>query len=155
MKKNRLLTKNRIVWTVIYILYLFWIFTNSLDIAVESSSKSTAVMELLNQILFGGTSTLTEHLVRKLAHFSEFALAGVLGHICFSQWRKEMRSFVLCTLFVGLFIALCDETIQLFVPGRSGQIMDVWIDFLGYVVGMFVWAIAHKIWSTIKVITKR
>lgn len=112
-------------------------------------------MELLNQLLFHSTPTLTEHLVRKLAHFSEFALAGVLGHICFSQWRKEMRFCILCTLFAGLFIALCDETIQLFVPGRSGQIMDVWIDFSGYVAGMFVWAIVHKMCSTIKVITKR
>lgn len=147
--------KKKALWTILYILYLAWIFSNSLDIATESSSKSTAVMELLNQLLFHSTPTLTEHLVRKLAHFSEFALAGVLGHICFSQWRKEMRFCILCTLFAGLFIALCDETIQLFVPGRSGQIMDVWIDFSGYVAGMFVWAIVHKMCSTIKVITKR
>lgn len=147
--------KKKALWTILYILYLAWIFSNSLDIATESSSKSTAVMDLLNQLLFHSTPTLTEHIVRKLAHFSEFALAGVLGYICFSKWRKAIWSCTLCTLFTGLLTALCDETIQLFVPGRSGQIMDVWIDFSGYVVGMFVWAIAHKIWSTIKVITKR
>ena len=31
--------------------------------------------------------------------------------------------------------ALCDETIQLFVPGRSGQITDVWLDTAGYLAG--------------------
>ena len=37
---------------------------------------------------------------------------------------------------IGLFesglAALCDETIQLFVPGRSGRIADVWLDTAGY-----------------------
>ena len=40
---------------------------------------------------------------------------------------------------IGLFesglAALCDETIQLFVPGRSGQITDVWLDTAGYLTG--------------------
>ena len=31
----------------------------------------------------------------------------------------------------GLLTALTDETIQLFVPGRSGQVTDIWIDFSG------------------------
>ena len=31
--------------------------------------------------------------------------------------------------------ALCDETIQLFVPGRSGSIADVWLDTAGYLTG--------------------
>jgi VanZ family protein len=32
-------------------------------------------------------------------------------------------------------IALGDETIQLFVPGRSGQISDVWVDLTGVAIG--------------------
>ena len=31
--------------------------------------------------------------------------------------------------------ALTDETIQLFSPGRSSQVTDVWIDFAGVVTG--------------------
>lgn len=38
-------------------------------------------------------------------------------------------------LLPGTFAALCDETIQLFVPGRSGQITDVWLDTAGYLTG--------------------
>ena len=38
-------------------------------------------------------------------------------------------------LLPGTFAALCDETIQLFVPGRSGQIADVWLDTAGYLTG--------------------
>ena len=32
---------------------------------------------------------------------------------------------------MGLFVAFIDETIQLFVVGRSGEIRDMWIDFAG------------------------
>ena len=38
-------------------------------------------------------------------------------------------------LLPGTLAALCDETIQLFVPGRSGQIADVWLDTAGYLTG--------------------
>lgn len=38
-------------------------------------------------------------------------------------------------LLPGPFAALCDETIQLFVPGRSGRIADVWLDTAGYLTG--------------------
>ena len=34
------------------------------------------------------------------------------------------------------FIPLCDESIQLLVPGRSGQISDVWLDFAGALTGL-------------------
>ena len=38
----------------------------------------------------------------------------------------------------GLLTALTDETIQLFVPGRSSQVTDVWIDFSGVMTGLIV-----------------
>ena len=38
----------------------------------------------------------------------------------------------------SLLTALTDETIQLFVPGRSGQVTDVWIDFSGVLTGLVV-----------------
>lgn len=38
----------------------------------------------------------------------------------------------------GVLAALTDETIQLFVPERCGQIKDVWIDLGGFTVGVLV-----------------
>lgn len=81
--------KRKIFWLIIYIAYIMWIFSNSLDIAEASSAKSSIVQQILNQFLFGGNGGLTEHVVRKMAHFSEYALAGVLGEICFQQWDKD------------------------------------------------------------------
>lgn len=39
-----------------------------------------------------------------------------------------------------LFMPFVDETIQLFVEGRSGQISDVWLDMAGIVTGIMVTA---------------
>ena len=38
----------------------------------------------------------------------------------------------------SVLAALTDETIQLFVPERCGQIKDVWIDLGGFTVGVLV-----------------
>lgn len=139
--------KKKIMWITIYIMYILWIFSNSLDVADVSSEKSTAVLQFLNGLLFGGYPRLTEHIVRKLAHFSEYAVAGLLGGVCILQGKKVRSPWLIVALAAGLLVALCDETIQLFVPGRSGQVLDVWIDFAGDAVGICTWLVIRITWS--------
>lgn len=59
---------------------LAFIWGNSLDSAVESTVKSGRVRELLQPLLerLVGQGGVTDHLVRKLAHFTEFAVLGAL-----------------------------------------------------------------------------
>ena len=45
------------------------------------------------------------------------------------------RCRVLLQLFLSVFRPFVDETIQLFTPGRSGQISDVWLDMSGVLFG--------------------
>ena len=126
------------VFLVLYVVYVFLIFRNSLDPADVSSVKSGAVLAFLNDFLFSGKAVLTEHMVRKMAHFSEYALAGVLGWMALRRFVTGRVQCLVDGAFLGLMVAFCDETIQLFVPGRSGQVSDVWIDFSGYLVGIAV-----------------
>ncbi len=71
-------------------------------------------------------------ILRKCAHFGEYALLGVLTA---AALRTGTHFSWPAALLPGTFAALCDETIQLFVPGRSGQITDVWLDTAGYLTG--------------------
>lgn len=128
-------TKRKWLWLCIYLLYTSLIFANSLDPADVSSLKSGAVLQFLNSLLFSGHAVLTDHIVRKLAHFTEYAIAGILGWQAFSHLVKSKRQCLIDNAFAGLLTAFCDETIQLFVPGRSGQVSDMWIDFSGYLTG--------------------
>lgn len=107
-------------WQLAGILWLLLIFVQSAMPAEASQAESGGLLYLLTQVF----PFLTEHMLRKLAHFGEFAILGVL-------LGQSLHPSYLRTLFAGLLCALCDETIQLFVAGRSSQVSDVWVDFAG------------------------
>lgn len=121
------------IWTIIYIAFIIFIFSNSMQVATESARRSEGVLHYLQE--FVGKEWLTDHIVRKAAHFSEFAVLGMLGVRCMQDYTKH---YIMPALFSGLLTALTDETIQLFVEGRSGQVSDVWLDFGGCCFGVVV-----------------
>lgn len=121
-----------LVWTVVFI------FKNSLEIAEISSARSEEIMAILNRALgVLGLGPLSEHIVRKLAHFAEFALLGFWFMLCLRVYTRRFVRHVGWPLFFGLFVADIDELIQLYVPGRSSSVRDVAIDFLGVLAGLF------------------
>ena len=72
-------------------------------------------------------------LVRKTAHFTEYAILGSLFYFFYRQilpQKNGLQLFVLAILSSFLY-ACTDEIHQLFVPGRSGQFTDVLVDTLG------------------------
>ena len=107
-------------WWVLCALWLAVILGHSLMPAEASKAESGGLLAWLSTLF----PFLTEHLLRKLAHGTEFALLGFLLAQC-------LRGRCSWPLLTGLVCALTDETIQLFVPGRSGEVRDVWIDFAG------------------------
>lgn len=76
-------------------------------------------------------------IVRKLAHFSEYALLGfsLMLHICQIQKRTVVRLPWLWSWAVGTLYAASDEFHQGFVAGRGPSIVDVMIDSSGVIVG--------------------
>lgn len=113
---------------------LTFIFGNSLQPATLSGAESQSVYSfLLDYFPF-----FTHHLVRKLAHFCEYALLG--AHMAFAPLSLSMRDGVgrtVSSLF-GALVALLDEGIQLFVPGRAGMLTDALIDYAGYLCGLLL-----------------
>lgn len=137
--------KKRIILTIIYIAFVVFIFSNSLQNADDSSERSGRILGILQQMIPG----ITEHFIRKAAHFTEFAILGVIGACCMRSWMQILMGkpalwlSAVAAAFDGLLVALTDETIQLFIEGRSGQITDVWIDFFGCCAGIVVAVIAN------------
>ena len=73
----------RVVFTAALIACIMFIFRNSLENGAQSSARSQAVMQLVNSALAKvHLGPLSEHLIRKLAHFAEFALEGFLLMLC-------------------------------------------------------------------------
>lgn len=82
-----------------------------------------------------------ELIVRKLAHFSEFASLGALSALILWEHTDRVRTDVFFALtapvlMMCLAVASTDETIQLFT-GRGSMVADVILDFSGAVFGFF------------------
>lgn len=130
----------RIILTAATAGMILFIFSNSLFPAAQSGVQSRYVLTLLDRLLgpLHPPFALTEHLVRKLAHVTEYAALGVL-------LTATVRAYGGGGLFLRLFLLLCvpaaDEGIQTLTPGRSSQITDVWIDFFGGLCGTLLCAL--------------
>ena len=121
-----------------------FIFSNSMKTANVSSSASGTVLVLLQKILRrmgypGMAARLTEHMVRKAAHFCEYMMEGffllLMTRVLAGRYRR-LLPYLSWPALVGVLTALTDETIQLFFDGRGSLVTDVWIDFAGVLTGM-------------------
>lgn len=99
----------------------------------------------LIEINYGGSTVSTENpysfiqfLIRKGAHFGVY---GVLSLIVTAQqicYKIDLtRAFLLGLFFVGI-VGSVDELLQHFNPGRSGMVLDVFLDMSGSLISL-VW----------------
>ena len=130
----------RIVFTTAVVSSILFIFSNSAEIAQISGQKSHVVTSYINKALsyLPYNIQLTEYQVRKLAHITEFCVLGFFLVLCLRAYTKRLIAFCAWPLLIGLFIAVSDEFIQSFVPGRSSSVRDVFIDFIGVSFGTCV-----------------
>lgn len=122
-------------WVLVFAWVLF-IWSRSLFPGPESTAQSAAVVDILRpafEALGVTDTTLMSFLVRKAAHFLEYALLGALLGSTSEEGRPGWRQFV-----PGVIAPSADETLQRFVPGRSGQLSDVALDCAGVAFGMLV-----------------
>lgn len=129
----------RVIFTIALIACIAFIFRNSLESGALSSARSQAVMQKINEILsVVNLGPLSEHTVRKLAHFAEFTLEGFLLMLCLRVYTNRFVRHISWPLLGGMTTALLDETIQRFIPNRTSQVTDVWIDMAGVVFGALI-----------------
>ena len=125
-----------------------FIWLNSLQVGIISAKMSGSVTEGLNTLLgkFIDEFYISGYVVRKLAHFLEFAVLGLLFCINFCYVfdikktdTQKRRSLLWLALPCSVTVAGIDECIQLFVEGRGGSFTDVLIDSSGslLVIGTF------------------
>ena len=129
-------------------LLLCFIWGNSLLPGEISEAFSDWARDLLAAIFPGDVPGVTTGggLLRKIAHFTEFAALG--ASLCWRCGMLEKRKTT--ALALGFGVACLDETIQLFVPGRGPAVKDVAIDTCGVAAGMVLLLLFHKITRSIK-----
>lgn len=121
--------------TTLLIINLTIIWGNSLLPGEISGAISGFVRDLIALLLPGDHAPVEGHgLLRKLAHFTEFAGLGMILTWIFSMLTKPIP-----LALAGGFAAACiDETIQMFVPDRGPAFTDVLIDTSGVLTGILL-----------------
>lgn len=77
-----------------------------------------------------------EHIVRKGAHMTEYAILAVLLYVWLGRWQwSRLRRYAAAVMLSAVY-ACSDEFHQLFVEGRAGMAGDVLIDSAGAVLGL-------------------
>ena len=125
---------------VLLILLLAFIWGHSCMPMDTSEEESSAVLALLRPLLeaIAGPEKATLHLVRKLAHFTEFFCLGcVLALLLPFRGKGQLLAGGL-----SLLTGFIDETIQIF-SGRGPAISDVWLDFSGAAAAILLLALAR------------
>lgn len=141
------MTKKRKIWMgVLCLVTLLWtgfIFSRSMQTGSESSAASGKLTALLQAIL---GIPVSEHFVRKLAHFTEYAILALpaAGAALFvgCQWGCAAWGY-------AVLVALCDEfVVQAMTAGRGPRFGDVLIDSAGALLGVAaltaVWFLARR-----------
>ena len=145
--RKEILISLTLLWTCI-------IFTFSLQPADASSELSQGFGRWLVETFLPGFMEYMEsmtqeqldfwhHILRKCGHFTEYFILGVVATITVFQVKINRK--MLSALGYCILVASVDETIQLFVSGRSGQITDVMLDSVGALTGVIIVWLSRKL----------
>ena len=153
--------KRRIVFAVLSLIMMILIFLFSAKNADQSSEESLKVGIEVGKVVVRDFEKLPkpeqinyarsiDFYVRKSAHFSEYALLGILLFGAVFTIKRKMYANALIALIIAMLYASSDEFHQLFVPGRSGQIRDVLIDSSGALTGILLLILVRAVILKIK-----
>lgn len=142
----------------ILLIGLYWlIFSFSAQDAEESGSLSAFLSEKCAEFwnalsgrhwsdaMIQSMGEYFEHPIRKLAHFGEYAVMGVLVYLIWRPWLQRGKRLYFLILIWVFLSAAADEFHQTFVPGRYGSFTDVMLDTAGGLSGCFVSAWAERL----------
>ena len=128
------------ILSVLMGLTLLFIWGHSMVPAKLSSEESSRFVVFFNGLIsdVGGSFFVTDHMVRKTAHFIEYAVLGAETALR-TKWKNAIspgRSGK-CpdALFFWVGVPVTDELIQYFTPGRACMIQDVILDMSGFAAG--------------------
>ncbi len=137
--------KLKLIYPFLIAALMIAIFWFSAQVADDSNQTSDPFCETIAHLMISNLDEMSpdsqaeiidgfSFIVRKMAHFCEYALMGFLWYL----WLRERRFAPLIALGASALYACTDEFHQSFVPGRACQFRDVLIDSSGAACGILV-----------------
>lgn len=116
------------------------IFMFSSENDVKSSNRSDGLIIRTTEFVLNRKLTTFEKeiyvsryvgIVRKSTHFTLYYILGLTFILFLSEYDLNNKKLLLFTILFVFIYACSDECHQLFVSGRSGEVLDVLIDTFG------------------------
>jgi len=104
-------------------------FVKLMDVFVSQISAMTGMTP-------DGARALLDLLLRKAAHFTEFAVMGGFVAAMLYSARVRLRKGFAVAILCCLLYAISDELHQYFISERTAALLDVGIDSLGALIGI-------------------
>lgn len=129
-----------IILSILIFLTLAFIWGNSMVPKGESGQGSSSIfnkiVKPITDFLFGKDNFTHAHF-RKTIHAVEFFVLAV-EIVCLYCLINRLKGVNYFTIFTyGIFVAVLDEAIQI-LSNRGAMVLDVLIDYLGYVIGVSI-----------------
>ena len=126
---------------MLYVPLLIWIgVIFLLSSSQGSSGRTSMIIRPILEFLFPSASNDTllfyHGIIRKCAHFTEYAVLGMLACRAF---RRPTNRYIPMALGLVLLVASVDEFNQSFNPLRTGSPWDVAVDVSGGVVAILMY----------------
>lgn len=152
MRKIDKKTQIKILKIILIIIWMITIFIFSVQQGTESGNTSRKFTVAIIQIITGKSLALNDPFVegiqlfiRKMAHFTIYAIGGFLIMNYAYTTEKTMKQKILYSIATGGGYAITDELHQFFVSGRSARILDVGIDTAGVIMGVLIYLALRKL----------
>lgn len=147
----------KIIGIILILMWMITVFIFSNEKATESKLTSRKVTIAIVQAISGEDISdneellkRTDKIVRKLAHYTLYTVGGGLIISFAYTMDKTKKEKILYSLAFGICFVITDEVHQLFVPGRTGRLLDVGIDTLGIITGILIFLIIKKMIGAVR-----
>ena len=144
----------KIIKILLVVIWMGVIFSFSSDNKNASDNKSRSVIITIYHFFNNKELSKQEekqiiekyaYPIRKLAHFTEYFILGLLVISLISEYIMISRKAIIIGIIICLLYAVSDELHQLFTSGRSARVFDVLVDTLGSTVAIFIYTFIKNI----------
>lgn len=120
----------KLLFIIIWLLVIF-LFSNQ-----DGSTSTSLTNGILEKYLFFVDSDIFFMIIRKMAHIIEYFILGILVLNFINEFKVDKK--IVISILICFILASFDEFHQLFIPDRTGRLLDVFIDMIGASLGILI-----------------
>lgn len=158
MKKNDVLKALYCFLSLLTMAVIFWFSSQNGE---QSGGQSNALSEFFLKILKPNFENLNENekqqllnttsqITRTIAHFGIYLILALFVTAFTNTYNIKRKKVIIYSLIFCLIYSVSDEIHQIYVDGRTFQIIDIIIDNIGNLTGAFLFFVIKRFYRIIK-----